>query len=328
MTRLEKTRVDNSPTSTALRNGFCLMGINNSPIMSSASQSDPTSGNILRSLPFVVVDGVMNMRTVGGYPAAAYAAGTQVTPLHVFRSGDLSRITELGQTQLRALGITTVFDLRSEAEIARYGSTTPGIEGVRVVRAPAMTDAAWHAADLEALLRKYQENEIATFVEEYEDRLKTAGLAFKTIFTHLRDRPSEPCLVFDTAGKDRTGLFAAVLLLLLGASDADIVKDYALTTQGLAPYADMLAERFKAVPVFRDNWEGFLKMGSSREEPMAATLAMIRAKFGGAEGYLKTVKWCTRHRQRGSGRKSNVLHYSIAVQGELQEYTSQVRVYE
>lgn len=206
----------------------------------------------------------MNIRTLGGYPIFGQGSRGHVKPLHVFRSGDLLRITEEGKAQLVALGISTVFDTRSEVEIARYASATPNIEGVRFVKAPAMTEAEWRAVDLNKLLKKYQDDEIAAFVEDYEDRLKTAGPAFSTIFTHLRDHPSEACLVHCTAGKDRTGLFAAVLLLLLGVGDADIVKDYALTTKGLAPFADILAERFEAVPAFRDNWDGFLKMGSSR----------------------------------------------------------------
>lgn len=49
----------------------------------------------------------------------------------------------------------------------------------------------------------------------------------------------------------------------------------------------MLTARFQKNPVFRNNVEGAVKMGSSRPETMVATLQMIREKFGGAEGYIK-----------------------------------------
>lgn len=89
---------------------------------------------------------------------------------------------------------------------------------------------------------------------------------------------------------------------ILGVDDQDIVIDYALTTHGLEPAIPMLTARFQKNPVFRNNIEGAMKMGSSRSafphpdgygsliifayrpETMVATLQMIREKFGGAEG--------------------------------------------
>jgi hypothetical protein len=51
---------------------------------------------------------------------------------------------------------------------------------------------------------------------------------------------------------------------LLGVSDEDIAKDYALTGLGLEPFAPILAARFEKHPVFKLNWEGFLNMGSTK----------------------------------------------------------------
>ena len=85
------------------------------------------------------------------------------------------------------------------------------------------------------------------------------------------------------AGKDRTGVFAAVILMvrllrhrpssaklnnalnqLLGVPDEQIAADFALTTIGLQPAFPLLAERFMAVPAFRDNWKGTLNLGAAR----------------------------------------------------------------
>ena len=41
--------------------------------------------------------------------------------------------------QLRAFGITTIFDLRSDTEIAKYDAETPELEGITVLRAPVFT---------------------------------------------------------------------------------------------------------------------------------------------------------------------------------------------
>lgn len=76
--------------------------------------------------------------------------------------------------------------------------------------------------------------------------------------------------------------------MLLGVHDEYIIEDYALTTIGLAPAMPALLARFQKQSIFRDNMKGTLNMASSRPESMRATIAMIREKFGGAEGYLRS----------------------------------------
>lgn len=96
--------------------------------------------DILSSPPFVVVDGVFNIRAVGGY--AISTPGLIVKPLHIFRSADLSRITDIGNKQLRSLGIKVVFDLRTKLEIARDDKGQLDVEGIRVVNASVYTEDA------------------------------------------------------------------------------------------------------------------------------------------------------------------------------------------
>ncbi|KAG6899305.1 hypothetical protein C0993_011395 [Termitomyces sp. T159_Od127] len=97
--------------------------------------------DVLSSLPFVVVPGVINIRALSGSPLDG--AHKRIKPLHIFRSGELTRITDAGRSKLRELGVTTVFDLRSDSEIAQFQSATPDIPGVHIVRAPAVTEDAW-----------------------------------------------------------------------------------------------------------------------------------------------------------------------------------------
>jgi len=94
-------------------------------------------------------------------------------------------------------------------------------------------------------------------------------------------------LIHCTAGKDRTGTIVAVIQMLLGVDDEEIVKDYTLTTIGLAPALPALVERFKAHDVYRDNWEGTVNMSSSKPEWIVAFLSRFREKYGTAEGYVK-----------------------------------------
>lgn len=103
--------------------------------------------------PFVTIQGVINVRNLGNLPTT-YRPGGITRPNFVFRSAELSRITGegvyfetenydifsshnlKGKAQLKQLGITTIFDLRSDMEMAKYDAPIPVIDGVSIIRAP------------------------------------------------------------------------------------------------------------------------------------------------------------------------------------------------
>ncbi|CDO73781.1 hypothetical protein BN946_scf185015.g109 [Trametes cinnabarina] len=84
--------------------------------------------------PFVTIPGVVNVRDLGSYPTSS--PGLVTRPGLVYRSGEISHITPEGMQKLRQLGITTIYDLRSETEMHRYETPIPTIEGVEVVHIP------------------------------------------------------------------------------------------------------------------------------------------------------------------------------------------------
>lgn len=166
------------------------------------------------------------------------------------------------------------------------------------------------------------------FVAAYGDILSHGGGAFGTIFRHIAASASEKpdaFVVHCTAGKDRTGVFVALLLSMLGVEDDAIADDYALTDAGLAHLKPMLVQRLMNSPAFKDEGAGrqgaermlgsryvdalialaraFWVRGVSvkaearrkklmtryRKENMLACLAMIRQKYESAEGYVRTV---------------------------------------
>lgn len=110
------------------------------PILSSEEQK------VLSSPPFVVVEGVTNIRNVGGY--ASSNSDLVVKPSSIFRSGELSYITDRGREQLRTLKITKIFDMRNDYEISTYKTESPMIEGVEFVRVPISMKTAFDPANL------------------------------------------------------------------------------------------------------------------------------------------------------------------------------------
>ena len=77
----------------------------------------------LPSPPFVDVEGVRNLRDIGGYPTST---GGHVRQKLVYRSAEFSTCTTHGFEQLDALAIKAIFDLRSEKEVekARKGTAS------------------------------------------------------------------------------------------------------------------------------------------------------------------------------------------------------------
>jgi hypothetical protein len=106
--------------------------------------------DVLSKHPFVTIDGVCNVRDLGMVPVED--GGYVTRSGFMYRSGELSGVTQhgmchfisrefvvtprVGKGQLRALGVTTIFDLRSDTEIAKYDTATPQISGVTVFHAP------------------------------------------------------------------------------------------------------------------------------------------------------------------------------------------------
>ncbi|KAG8931082.1 hypothetical protein FRC02_003257 [Tulasnella sp. 418] len=231
----------------------------------------------LSNPPFVHIEGIINSRVL---PLPS-------TRRRIIRSGEISRITGKGVDQLKDLGVTRVFDFRTEVEINKYKTATPQLGDIEVVSAPALIVEKNDGQFKEALLR-FAGDGIVGFLELYTDILDQGGPAFKLIFEQLRDKPDEGCLFHCTAGKDRTGVAAMLILSLAGLDDDAIAKDYALTRIGIEPAREMILMRFKDTLQAPEYITPSINAFGSRYETMLATLEMFRNKYGSIEEYLKT----------------------------------------
>jgi len=152
-------------------------------------------------------EGTTNFRDLGGY--LAYN-GSQVAWRTLFRSDSLDRLTERGVEAFLALGIKTVINLRSENTEAK---DVPGVvSAVRMVYLP------W---DMKGAIEDVPQ----TYRNFVWDNLNV----FREAFLLLADKGNLPLLFHCAAGKDRTGILAAVILKSLGVGDETICADYVLT---------------------------------------------------------------------------------------------------
>ncbi|KZP04568.1 hypothetical protein FIBSPDRAFT_968028 [Athelia psychrophila] len=236
--------------------------------------------DILSKPPFVTISGVGNVRDLA-------APGVPMKPRLVLRGAEISGITEEGKAQLRALGVTTVYDLRSDTEIAKYNTPIPTIEGVEIIRTPVFKTEDYSPEMMAKRFALYSSGKTEAFIELYSQILDHAGPTFGQILRHIKDRPTDGVLFHCTAGKDRTGVLAAIILKLVGTPDGAVAQDYALTRVGREPSREKIMARLSKEPIFASNSEAALNMFTCRSETMTAFLALLETQYGGAHGYLK-----------------------------------------
>ena len=220
--------------------------------------------SILPSPPFINIEGISNFRDIGGYRISNQEA--KVRTNYVYRCAEPSRITSSGENKLRDLGVTVFYDLRSVPEIQRLKTQTqikeiPGIERVFI---PVFSEEDYSPERIALRWRDYAANGTEGFEKAYAAILKSGGPSYRQILLHIRDRPTEPFVVHCTAGKDRTGMLAALLLSLVGVDDTTIANEYQLTELGLANWRPTIVEHLMKHPAIEGNGESALKMSSAR----------------------------------------------------------------
>ncbi len=172
----------------------------------------------------------VNFRDLGGY---ALKSGGTLRWGKIFRSDSIHGMTASDARRARAgLGIRTIIDLRTEAEATLYGIGLLGLPPVRHYQV-SMLAYKGLAADWDGWRSSPQLSDC------YSALLNQAGPALAQIIRILARPGALPAVFHCMAGKDRTGIAAAVILSALGADEEDIVSDYALTEEyaGTAPVA-------------------------------------------------------------------------------------------
>ena len=203
-------------------------------------------------LPFVHCE---NFRELGGYQGHE---GKQVKHGVFYRAPALANLSNANDIALfESLGIQTVFDFRSTAE--RAAQPDPVFEGTQNIAISAILDAQGKEVnfDLQDIFTagvQGVENMLKSVHESYL-ALPFGNPAYQALFAEIA-RQRTPLLFHCTAGKDRTGVAAALILKALGVSNQDIVADYLITNacraQGRAQLTQLLEQHMppeKAAPL-------------------------------------------------------------------------------
>ncbi|KAK4693756.1 hypothetical protein P7C71_g3699, partial [Lecanoromycetidae sp. Uapishka_2] len=168
-------------------------------------------------------------------------------PTYIFRSAQPYNVTDGDIRILREIGITTIFDLRSDAEIVETSKAIPlrDLNDLKRVSVPVFETSE---TNVTGRLMTYLQNDTQTVMEAYARMLAAGSKCFQLIFLHIRNKPEQACLIHCAIGKDRTGVAVALLLSLAGLTKQEIAEDYVLTNAGLEAYQPVVKKLLESMP--------------------------------------------------------------------------------
>jgi len=237
----------------------------------------------------IAIASAPNLRDLGGWPTRG---GGRVRWGLLYRSTELGRLAGADMAAFAALGIRSIYDLRTEAErSAQPDRLPPGTEYVVADVVADLVDAA--PAQLFKVATDPQAAEallgggkgLALFAKAYREivSLPSAGVAYHRLFSDLTREEHRPALFHCTGGKDRTGWAAASLLTLLGVPDDLVMQEYLLTNTELLPAEQPLLERFRALG---GDPKVLRPVVAVAPEYLKAALDEMRKEFGTIERYF------------------------------------------
>lgn len=226
----------------------------------------------------------MGVRELGGLVADG---GRQVRHGLLYRGSALEGLSDEERGRIDGLGLRFILDLRSTGEMTGHEDYVP--EGAEHAHVSGMYDESGVEIDFSpaglARLEELMERDGADFL----DKLYLSMLSGNPALHLLVERfvaGVVPLYFHCTAGKDRTGVSAAVLLMALGVSDDDIVAEYLLTNEYRSNIINMpMEKRPKGIPDdLREHWA---EVNGVQEKTMRGVLGEVGRRWGTRERYFE-----------------------------------------
>lgn len=245
---------------------------------------------------FVALEGGHNFRDIGGYPTVG---GRFVARGRVYRSGTMSELTDGDHVVLEELGLQLVCDFRSTGERTRRPSRFPSIPSYEIWS----RDYEISGADLVTAIRRPEADASSSrclMIETYRTLVYEQAPSYAELFRRIACGPL-PLIFHCSAGKDRTGIAAALLLDLLGVSRQDIIDDYLLSdlffARGCAlvakdPLGDQLSTIAEEVwePVMRADADYIRAMFETVEARHGSIARFVREELGIDDDVIERIR--------------------------------------
>ena len=233
-------------------------------------------------------EGISNFRDLGGYSTQD---GRRVKWGKLYRSGTFAEASRADLAGLSALSLETFIDFRSELEKTEEPNRLPDPPGFTVIDIPVLDDG--NKALVGEIMDRIESGNFDGF--DPNQAMLTANRQFASEFTPqfrefvhtVLQADGAPIVWHCSAGKDRSGFAAAILLRILDVPPATIMQDY------MASRAPALASRkgqLRMLELFKGE-EAASKLAilmGVEEAWLEAGFAQIDATWGSFDNYMET----------------------------------------
>ncbi|WP_172806761.1 tyrosine-protein phosphatase [Endozoicomonas arenosclerae] len=233
-----------------------------------------------------LMEGLYNFRELGGYKTID---GKRIRNGVLFRSDRLQPATDADLEWLDSLGIRLLFDFRTEEVRKKHPNRLPERTSIETRNRPISSAEIGKPELVDGLQSgsvgldeavQYMKNSYINVVKNYQEVLRE-------LLQEASQSKSTPILFHCSAGKDRTGIAAAMLLFSLGVSRKTVFHDYLLTNDLKMDYFSETVQKFKtqAPHGSEEALQAMLRVDSSYLE---AALDYIEEEYQSIDNYLTT----------------------------------------
>ncbi|MFD0023909.1 tyrosine-protein phosphatase [Streptomyces sp. NPDC058382] len=209
-----------------------------------------------------------NFRDLGGYRTRD---GRTLRWERLYRSDSLAKLQGADLERFRALGIRTVIDLRYPWEIEAKGRV-PASDGLVYVNL-SVEHRPYDQAEIDPALDPWR-----FLADRYAEVALDGAVELRQALETIASEDA-PQVFHCASGKDRTGLLAGLVLVLLGVDEDVVAEDFALTELATER---LLADWRAANPDRTMKWPGY---GRAPQEVMRLFLADLNAEYGSVHAY-------------------------------------------
>ena len=236
----------------------------------------------------LTLQGTSNFRDLGGYPAAG---GKHVKWGRIYRSADISHLTDSDLLALQNRHVALVCDLRGPQEVAQAPDRLPA--GARRLALPAGSEKI----DPRAMLSSGPRLNRDSLMRAVYTNTSFFKAKYKPMFDELLTLDNGQALLFHcTAGKDRTGIGAALVLAALGVDRPTILRDYAATDVYWQAGREQSLRRMAQAGLSAEAVAAVRPLLAANPAYLAGTFAAIDQQYGSLDKYLTTEMGLTPQR--------------------------------
>lgn len=227
---------------------------------------------------------LLNFRDIGGIPASG---NSRIKTGIIFRSANSDSLNKGDLERLRVLNIRTVIDLRAPGELSKSHVSFNHAEKLSL---PLDFQQATRERLKPVIFRKDAEKVIADISNEiYLEILDASAPVFRQVMEILASPERAPLMIHCHAGKDRTGIIVALILLAMGVERELIIGDFMKSNEALLPF-------FKRHLIIRTIFSlGFFPYRNMifavevKQRNIESVLKRVEDHYGGIEGYLRSA---------------------------------------